>query len=123
MNPYHSFVSSFSKLVSDGKSLPLGGIAPRHNPVLRPNAPVAIIFSPHPDDECIIGGLALRLMREAGFRVVNVAVTLGSNKERQQPRLRELKNACGWLGFDLEETAPNGLEKITPKTRTNDQEH
>ena len=26
-----------------------------------PDAPRALIFSPHPDDECIIGGLALRL--------------------------------------------------------------
>jgi LmbE family N-acetylglucosaminyl deacetylase len=123
MNPYLNFVFSFSQLVKGGKSLPLGGIAPRHNPVLLSDAPVAMIFSPHPDDECIIGGLALRLMREADFRVVNVAVTLGSNKDRQQPRLQELKNACGWLGFDLEQTAPNGLEKITPKARANEPEH
>jgi LmbE family N-acetylglucosaminyl deacetylase len=37
-----------------------------------------LIFSPHPDDECIIGGLALRLLREAKWNVINVAVTLGS---------------------------------------------
>ena len=120
MNPYQHFVSSFARLVSEGKLLPLGGIAPHKNIRQRTGAATALIFSPHPDDECIIGGFALRLMREAGLRVINVAVTQGSNKERQQPRLRELKNACDWIGFDLEQTAPNGLEKINPKTRADD---
>jgi LmbE family N-acetylglucosaminyl deacetylase len=123
MNPYQNFVASFARLVTDGKSLPLGGIPPCHHPVAAPDAPVAIIFSPHPDDECIIGGLALRLMKEAGYRIINVAVTLGSNQERQQPRLQELKNACHWLNFQLEQTAPNGLEKITPTTRAGEPEH
>jgi len=123
MNPYHSFVSSFAQLVESGKALPLGGIPPHNKPKPPATAPVALIFSPHPDDECLIGGFALRLMREARMRVVNVAVTQGSNKDRQQPRLLELKNACGWLGFELEQTAPNGLEKINPKTRTSDARH
>ena len=120
MNPYREFVSSFAKLLADGKSLPLGGIA--SSPISKPalDAPTALIFSPHPDDECIIGGLALRLMREAGMRVINVAVTLGSKPERQQPRWQELKNACDYLGFDLEATGPNGLEKISGKTRAED---
>lgn len=123
MNPYLSYVNSFTRLVSEGKSLPLGNIPPCQRTATRPDAPVALIFSPHPDDECIIGGLALRLMRESGYRVINIAVTQGSNKERQQPRLTELRNACNWLGFELEQTAPNGLEKITPKTRTADPAH
>lgn len=123
MNPYLDFVSSFARLVSGGKSLPLGGIPRQSAPAPAPDAPVALIFSPHPDDECIIGGLALRLMREAGVRVINVAVTQGSNKERQAPRLQELKNACDWLGFGLEQTAPNGLEKINPKARASEPKH
>ena len=56
MNPYHNFVSSFAQLVTAGKSLPLGGIPPHHKPKPLPNVPAAIIFSPHPDDECLIGG-------------------------------------------------------------------
>ena len=123
MNPYHEFVASFARLMTDGKSLPLGGIPPRHPSKPAPDAPAAIIFSPHPDDECIIGGLALRLMREAGMRVINVAVTQGSSKERQQPRWQELKNACNYLGFDLEQTAPDGLEKISPKPRLENSRH
>jgi LmbE family N-acetylglucosaminyl deacetylase len=123
MNPYHQFVSSFDRLIASGKSLPLGGIAPHRKPKPSADAPVALIFSPHPDDECITGGFALRLMREAGMRVINVAVTLGSNKERRQSRLRELKSACDWLGFELEQTAPEGLEKINPQTRADDPKH
>jgi LmbE family N-acetylglucosaminyl deacetylase len=123
MNPYHPFVSEFARLVREGKSLPLGGIEPHGKPQAAFNAPAGLIFSPHPDDECIIGGLALRLLREARLKIVNVAVTQGSNKERQEPRLKELKNACGWLGFDLEQTAPGGLEKITVQTRKTEPAH
>jgi len=122
-NPYRKFVSDFSRAMADGKSLPLGGIPPHSKPAPAPNAPKALIFSPHPDDECIIGGLVLRLQREARMRVINVAVTQGSNKERQEGRLRELKNACDWLGFELEQTAARGLEAINPKTRANQPEH
>ncbi|MDB6018920.1 MAG: bacillithiol biosynthesis deacetylase BshB1 [Pedosphaera sp.] len=123
MNPYQKFVAEFARLVVEGKSLPLGDIPPQGKPKPAPGAPVALIFSPHPDDECIIGGFALRLMRESGLRIINVAVTQGSSKDRQQPRLEELQNACNWLGFDLEQTAPNGLEKINPQTRVNNPEH
>lgn len=123
MNPYQSFVASFARLITDGKSLPLGGI-PAHGKSAPPaDAPAALIFSPHPDDECIIGGFALRLMREAGMRVINVAVTQGSNQERQAARWQELKNACDWIGFGLERTGLNGLEKINPKTRVSDPQH
>jgi LmbE family N-acetylglucosaminyl deacetylase len=123
MNPYQKFVSTFARLVTDGKKLPFGKIRPPGKIKVKPDAPVALIFSPHPDDECIIGGLALRLLREAGMRVINVAVTLGSKKERQQARLREVKKACGWIGFELAQTAPNGLEKINSQTRKNHPKH
>jgi LmbE family N-acetylglucosaminyl deacetylase len=123
MNPYRQFVSDFANLFAAGKQLPLGNLAPAPKIQRATDAPVALIFSPHPDDECIIGGLALRLLREAGMRIVNVAVTHGSNQERQQPRLHELKNACAWLGFELEQTAPNGLEKINLQSRTQDPQH
>lgn len=123
MNPYHPFISSFARLINEGNSLPLGNIPAPARTTPSANAPVGVIFSPHPDDECIIGGLALRLMRETGMRIINVAVTQGSNKERQQPRLAELRNACDWIGFGLEQTAPNGLERINPKTRASDPQY
>ena len=117
MNPYRSFVSSFARLVAEGKSLPLGNVLPHGKPKPAADAPVALIFSPHPDDECIIGALPLRLLRETGMRIVNVAVTLGSDRSRRQPRWQELKQACDWIGFDLELPAPEGLEKIIPASR------
>ena len=54
------------------------------------------------------------------MRVVNVAVTQGSGKERQAGRWAELRAACDYLGFDLLATVPGGLEKINVKTRQQD---
>src|SRR4051794_25651970 len=106
MNLYHDFVSQLDRLLRDGKRYPLGGFPAPARPVVAADAPRALIFSPHPDDECIIGGLALRLLREAGMRVVNVAVTQGSRVDRQVARWLELEAACEYLGFDLIATAP-----------------
>jgi LmbE family N-acetylglucosaminyl deacetylase len=117
MNPYHRYVSELARLIKEGQSFPLGGFPVPATTPIRSNAAPAMIFSPHPDDECIIGGLALRLMREAGMRVINVAVTQGSNKARQAARLAELKEACGYLGFELLQTAAEGLENINVKAR------
>ncbi len=119
-NPYKSFVSGYVRVVEKGRACPLGGIPPAKRPKLRANAPKALIFAPHPDDECIVGALALRLLREAKMNVINVAVTQGSNKERQAARLAELRNACDFLGFGLLTTRENGLEKISPKGREQD---
>jgi LmbE family N-acetylglucosaminyl deacetylase len=60
-----------------------------------------MMLSPHPDDECIVGSLALRLQKENNAHIVNVAVTLGSNKERQKARMKELENACELLDMEL----------------------
>jgi LmbE family N-acetylglucosaminyl deacetylase len=123
MHPYRQFVSEHARLWRDGHALPLGGFAPLPRPGLAPDAPRALLFSPHPDDECLIGALPLRLLRQAGMRVINVAVTQGSNKARQAERWRELQAACEFIGFDLLPTAPNGLEKINPTTRQDDPGH
>jgi LmbE family N-acetylglucosaminyl deacetylase len=123
VNPYKKFVSDYARLVSEGKSLPLGTFEPATRPKIPENAPKALFFAPHPDDECIVGGLAVRLMREAKMNLINVAVTQGSKKERQAERLQELKAACEYIGFGLVTTGPNGLEKINPKTRQQDPAH
>ena len=120
-NPYLAYVESFKEIFERGESLPLGKIPKPPAVELEQNAPLAIIFSPHPDDECIIGGLPLRLMRESGVRVLNVAVTLGSNHERRSPRLNELQQACDWLGFELMEAKSGGLDNITLQRRREDQ--
>lgn len=69
---------------------------------VKKSLPLTImILSPHPDDECIIGSLPLRLLFENNAHVVNVAVTLGSNVERQKERKKELTNACKLLQMEL----------------------
>ncbi len=102
VNPFLKFVSEHARLFQSGKKLPLGRPQkfPRHRKV-PDDAPKALIFSPHPDDECIVGGLALRLLREANWNVINVAVTLGGKIARRTERLRELRDACNSLGFGL----------------------
>jgi N-acetylglucosamine malate deacetylase 1 len=120
VNPYTKLVSDFARLVSEGKSLPLGGFSPAPRPAPAADAPTALFFAPHPDDETIGGGLALRLLREAHWNVINIAVTLGSLKERRAGRWQELRQACQFLGFGLEPAAPHGLENVQPATRAND---
>jgi len=120
MNPYLRFVTDSVHLINVARTFPLGGFPPAPRPELPPDAPAALFFAPHPDDETIVGALALRILREAKMKLVNVAVTQGSNKERQAERLRELQGACDFLGYGLQTTAPNGLEKVTAKTRLSD---
>src|SRR6266513_2373310 len=117
MDQYREFVEGFAKLLNHGKKLPLGGFPSNQTPPLPPDAPRALIFSPHPDDEVIIGGLALRLLRELQMNVINVAVTHGRNKERQAERWKELTACCQEIGFGLISTRPNGLEGVTLKNR------
>lgn len=119
-NPYIDYAKNFQNLARQGKSLPYGNISSPPKVELKKNAPIAIVISPHPDDECIMGALPLRLMREVGIRVVVCAITLGSNKKRQKERLNELKKATEWIGFELVEVCENGFENITPLYRNKD---
>jgi LmbE family N-acetylglucosaminyl deacetylase len=123
MKDYQLLVAEYARLMREGKSSPLGGFARLPRPAIRPGAPTALLFAPHPDDEVIIGGMALRLMREAGFRIVNVAVTLGSNEARRAGRLKELAACCDCIGFELLQTAPGGLERVNLKARAEDPAH
>jgi LmbE family N-acetylglucosaminyl deacetylase len=123
MNPYQQMVSEYARLAKEGKAYPLGGFAPLPRPAIAKDAPKVLIFSPHPDDEVIIGGLALRLMREAKWNVINVAVTQGRIKQRQPERLAELEACCNCIGFGLQTTVPNGLERITVNTRDDEPGH
>jgi LmbE family N-acetylglucosaminyl deacetylase len=59
-----------------------------------------MILSPHPDDESIVGSLALRLRRENNCHIINVAVTTGSKVERRSERIKELTNACRLLDME-----------------------
>lgn len=117
MNPYEQFVSEQVRLLREAKSYPLGGFPPLPKPPVAADAPKVLIFSPHPDDEVIVGGLALRILRELNWSVINVAITQGSNKARQHERLKELAACCAHIGFGLIQTRDYGLEGINPKAR------
>ncbi len=122
-NPYYRLVADYARLAQAGRRWPLGGFPNCPRPRLAPDAPKVLIFSPHPDDEVITGGLPLRLLREARWKVINVAVTLGSKRERRAERLAELEACCECIGFGLEQTAPSALEKVTPDTRERARTH
>lgn len=123
MNPYLDYVKRLVKEFDGGRAFPVGGMDPLAKANVAADAPRVLIFSPHPDDEVIIGGIALRMMRESGMRVVNVAVTQGSNQARQSGRLEELKDACEFIGFDLVQTGQAGLEQINVTGREQDPEN
>ena len=117
MHPYQQFIDGLVRVVEEAKQFPLGAWPPPPSVPAAPGAPTVLLFSPHPDDEAIIGGLPLRLRREAGMNIVNVAVTQGSDRARQAGRLHELSECCRYLGFDLIQTRENGLEGINLKAR------
>jgi LmbE family N-acetylglucosaminyl deacetylase len=116
-NPYQSLVDGFSRLLSEGEAISPVGLIPPVRPAMAADMPRALIFSPHPDDEVIIGGLPLRLLREQKLNVINVAVTLGSLAERQAERWQELHNCCAYIGFGLVATGERGLEGINLTSR------
>ena len=110
----------YSSLLDRARSLPLGNLAPAVQPPVAGGAPTALVFSPHPDDECITGALPLRLRRELAWHVAVVAVTQGSKVERQSDRLQELRGAMGFLGFELITTREGGLTGINLNRRAAD---
>jgi N-acetylglucosamine malate deacetylase 1 len=119
-NPYRAFVDGFVRLLTEDGAFAATGLARPDRPLVAADAPKALIFAPHPDDEVIIGGLPLRLLRELKMNVVNVAVTLGSRVDRQVERWQELKNCCEYIGFGLVAPGERGLEGINPAAREKD---
>lgn len=115
-NPFRPWVDRLAALFADGANL-AADPAPRR---IATGGPTALIFAPHPDDEVIVGALPLRLQRECGFRIVDVAVTLGSRPDRRAARWQEAAAACAALGFGLVTPDPAGLEGITPSGREAD---
>jgi N-acetylglucosamine malate deacetylase 1 len=108
--------------VENGTSLPIGPslqpMAPLNVETESPSRKSILVFSPHPDDEALIGALPLRLRLESGARVTNCAVTLGSDKSQRSRRLSEVQASCNVLGFGLVvPDYPNGLDGVTCEDR------
>jgi len=116
MKNYHDYINRYAALLDEARAIPLGNTELPMRPN-RGHSSCALLFAPHPDDESIIGGLALRLLKEAGCRIINVAVTLGSLHTRRAARKAEIENACRYLGFELVHPLESGLEHINPAAR------
>src|SRR5487761_538003 len=111
------YVTGLTQCVAFGRSIPLGPSREKpYPPASEPSLGSKVIYcAPHPDDEALSGALALRLRLDSGARVINVAVTLGSDKARRPRRLRELESACLALGFDLVVPQhPSGFDAVNP---------
>jgi N-acetylglucosamine malate deacetylase 1 len=121
-NPYLAFVAALSDAQLQARSvLPACDIQVQAKAHALSGSPGLLLFSPHPDDEVITGTLPLRLLRQSGWRVANVAVTLGSNQARRPERLAELQACCQSIGFDLLLSCDGGLEQVNPAARAKDQ--
>lgn len=126
MNDVRRWVAGFAALVDAGRGLavspaPMSPAQP--GPPATHTGPCCVLLSPHPDDECIVGALPLRLLREGGWRVVNLAITHGSKPERQLARAGELEAACAVLGFDNTLLAERGLLRISLLSRAQEPAH
>lgn len=118
--PYLSYIRDFQTLIA--RTLPTPSTSaprPRHDvlPPRKHGQKCALILAPHPDDECLSGGLPLRLKQEQNWQIIVLPVTLGSLSERKEARLQELSAACSVLGFDIALPAPESFSRISPETR------
>lgn len=123
MNNYLTYVKALSSAFNAAVDYELGGLKACPKPEIASDAPKVIMFAPHPDDECLIGGLALRLLRESKWKVINAPVTLGSNKARKLARLEELTGAMDYLGIENKAIVENGFDKINQAGRASDPEN
>lgn len=101
-----SYITSLWHLVADQLTLKNLSSAQEQSSRVEAKLPPVLLFSPHPDDESITGLLPLRLREEEGRRVINIALTLGSNPARREARAGELAEACRILGFAPQHFTP-----------------
>jgi LmbE family N-acetylglucosaminyl deacetylase len=118
------YVEQFSDLYKGGRNLPVGvpsgGDSALQTLPMCEGRHAVVICSSHPDDEALSGALPLRLKR-AETRILNLAMTLGSNPARQKKRKAELAASCRVLGFDCQLVyEPLGFPNLTHVNATND---
>jgi N-acetylglucosamine malate deacetylase 1 len=120
---FEDYAQGFVRLRAKGRALVASAADATHFKPPSANAPVCMVFAPHPDDEAIFAALPLRLRHEDHWRVVNVPVTLGSRLDRRAARWQEMHNCCAQLGFDVASItgkAGLGLERAQIAHRRSD---
>ena len=76
--------------------------------------PRILILAPHPDDECLMAGFALRARDEWNAEVHVLPYGFGSDRSRRAARIQELKDALQVLDFKLiDPRTAGGTEKLT----------
>jgi LmbE family N-acetylglucosaminyl deacetylase len=119
---WQTYVEHFAELYESGQHLPgFPDEVPESQTLpLHAGRHDIIICSPHPDDETLNGALPLRL-KKGNTRILNLAMTLGSNPVRQEERKAELAAACRILGFDCQLVCePSGFTNPTYGMAEND---
>ncbi len=90
---------------------------PQPRPARDNSRPCALLFMPHPDDETITAALPYRLMREENWQIINVALTLGSNRNKRTRRFAELTAGCNALDFDFVLPGIDGFNDVSATSR------
>ncbi len=98
---FKNYAQGFVDLRGQGGALTSVSLPPANFKSPSANAPVCLVFSPHPDDVAIFAALPLRLRHDDHWRVINVPVTLGSRLDRRTARWQEMQNCCVELGFEV----------------------
>ena len=100
-----SYVNRTIQAVDSGRGATLGPASvppiPPLIPAAKPKGPRVLFCAPHPDDECLVAALGVRLRLESDAHVTNIAITLGSDTAQRPRRRKELESAHQVLGFDL----------------------
>ena len=97
---YRDYVQSFQELYLSARGAKEPTL-PDLMDALREQVKRILILAPHPDDECLMAGLALRAKAEWGTEVYVLPFSYGSKLDRQAERKRELSHAMDRLEFTL----------------------
>ncbi len=113
---YADYIKKISNAFMAGMS-PGAAVFSKAAPLVRPEAvssnPVVLIVAPHPDDESLMGGYALRMVEEWQAKVHVLPYSYGSNLARRPARKIELENSLKILNFENADIRTQGdLSKI-----------
>ena len=74
-----------------------------------------LLVAPHPDDECLMAGFAIRAVEEWGTRVIVLPYSYGSKVDRRKERHGELMRAVASLGFEwIDPRQDHSLGELSP---------